>query len=607
VSPASWVYAEPDDGTPVTDAGVTEDGRLPVASPAGVRRQVLAMARRHRRLLGVAVALHVAAALAGAVGPQLLGRMVEAVQGGTTTAEINRLVLGLLAALVAQTLLTRWARYRSGALGETVLAELREGFLTRAVGLPLGTVERAGTGDLVTRTTTDVDRLSFSVRSAVPEIVVALVTAAVLAVALVVTSPLLALVPLVSLPLVAVAARWYRRRAPRVYREEMSTYGAVNAGVAETVDAGRTIEAMRLGPQQVRRTDDRIRTWLSWEYRSLRLRLVLFPALELGNVASVAAMLLAGGLLLADGRVGLAQVTAAVLYAQLLAEPVDAIVLWYDDLQIGGASLARLVGVDEIAAPDTHHDEPERYDVLARHVRYAYRAGHDVLHGVDLDVAPGSRVAVVGPSGAGKSTLGRLLAGIHPPRTGSVDMGGVPLAGLPPERLRRHVALVTQEHHVFVGSLRDNLRLARPDASDDEILAALAAVDAGEWADRLGLDAEVGSGGATLSPAQAQQVALARLVLADPHTLILDEATSLIDPRAARHLERSLAAVLQGRTVVAVAHRLQTAHDADVVAVVEDGRVREYGRHEDLLAAGGSYAALWRSWHGDDAARPSVR
>jgi ABC-type multidrug transport system fused ATPase/permease subunit len=296
----------------------------------------------------------------------------------------------------------------------------------------------------------------------------------------------------------------------------------------------------------------------------------------------------------------------------MLIDPVDRIVSYLDELQMGSASLARLLGVALV--PDdreTTGAEPQDEHHEADDVRFAYVDGRDVLHGIDLDVQVGERIAMVGPSGAGKSTLGRLLAGIHPPRTGEVTVGGVGLVELPLSDLRGHVALVTQEHHVFVGTLRENLALAvvpeerasrstPPGADDDQIRAALDAVDALEWVDQLpdGLDTVVGSGGRALTAPQAQQVALARLVLADPHTLVLDEATSLIDPRAARHLERSLAAVLHGRTVIAIAHRLFSAHDADRVAVVEDGVISELGSHDELVAAGGSYAALWDSWHG---------
>jgi len=234
-------------------------------------------------------------------------------------------------------------------------------------------------------------------------------------------------------------------------------------------------------------------------------------------------------------------------------------------------------------------------------VFYAYREGHDVLKGVTLTVKPGERLAIVGPSGAGKSTIGRLLAGIDAPRSGSVRVGDVELALMPMATLRSHVALVTQEHHIFIGSVRENLALARPEASDAEITAALDAVDALEWVTLLpeGVHTELGTTGHPITPAQAQQLALARLVLSNPHTLVLDEATALLDPRAARRLERSLHAVMKGRTVIAIAHRLHTAHDADRVCVVVDGEVAELGTHDELVAMNGEYAALWRSWRNE--------
>jgi len=575
---------------------------LPVATGADTRRYAAVILKtRGPGVYGV-LALYALAGAAGLAGPRLLGELVGAVQHGTTRAHIDRVGLLLALFVVAQAVLVRAARFSSSVIAEGVFAELREEFLRKVLALPLSTVERAGTGDLLTRMTSDIDALSRSVRFAVPETLIAIATAILTLVAAFITAPLVALPCVVVVPLIWVATRWYLKRAPRGYLRERRVYSRLFAGMTETVEGGRTIDALRLQKQRVKRGDDDIRRAFVAERYTLQLRTIWFPTIETAYVVPVVACLLVGGLLATHGHATLAEVTAVTLYMQQLVDPLDRLLSWLDELQIGTSSLARLVGVGQVADDRTPTGaQPSGEELRADDVHFAYRAGRDVLRGISLQVRPGERVAMVGPSGAGKSTLGRLLAGIHGPTRGSVTVGGVPLVDLEIEHLRREVALVTQEQHVFVGTIADNLRLARPTADDHQLAAALDAVDAADWISALpqGILTTVGSGGTTLSPAQSQQIALARLVLADPHTLVLDEATSLLDPRAARRLERSLAAVVTGRTVIAIAHRLHTAHDADRVAVVVDGRIVELGKHDDLIASGGTYADLWSSWHGE--------
>ncbi|WKX68727.1 ABC transporter ATP-binding protein [Streptomyces sp. XD-27] len=572
---------------------------LPVGSPATVRGYVRELLHRHRAAFAVLLAVNTAAVVASMVGPYLLGGLVEDLANGAEDLHIGRTVALFAVALAVQAVFVREVRLRGAMLGERMLADLREDFLVRSVRLPPSVLERAGTGDLLSRITTDVDRLAEAMREAVPQLSIGVVWVGLLLGALTATAPPLGLAVLVAVPLLVVGCRWYFRRSPAAYRSEAAGYAAVAAALTETVDAGRTVEAHRLGGRRVALSEQRIREWTAWERYTLWLRCVLFPVVNGTYTLITGSVLMIGGTFVLQGWMTVGELTTGALLAQMLVEPVGMILRWYDELQVAQVSLARLVGVREIeAGTGDGAVVPDGRDVRAERVRFGYRPGSDVLHGVSMHVRPGTRLALVGPSGAGKSTLGRLLAGIYEPRTGEVTLGGAELARMPAERVRRHVALVNQEHHVFVGSLRDNLLLARTSARDTELWAALAAVDAEEWARGLdeGLDTEVGSGGVALTPAQAQQVALARLVLADPHTLVLDEATSLLDPRAARHLERSLGRVLEGRTVVAIAHRLHTAHDADVIAVVADGRISELGSHDELVRADGAYAALWRSW-----------
>ncbi|MEI2778669.1 MAG: ABC transporter ATP-binding protein [Tetrasphaera sp.] len=575
---------------------------LPVAEPAAVWTHTKKLLSHHRGQLGAVVVLHALAAIASLVLPWLIGGLVDDLARGTTVGHVDRLVGLLLVAVLAQTGLTWWARRASFVFGESIFADMRERFVDRACRLPLSALERAGTGDLVARTTNDVESLSWAARFGLPSIFVAAVTVVLTIGATVWVSPLGSLALLAALPFVVPSTRWYLRRARDGYLWERAQWAVLNGVAAESVEAARTIDALGLGRQRHARLVDAVRGAYRAEYYTRWLRMWWFVPTEFSYVVPVAAALLWCGWLVNDGSLTIGAATTVILYLRQLIDPFDELVSWLDEIQVAATSMARIIGIEEV--PDDRVASgavPDGDDIEARGVRFGYRADREVLHGVSLALRPGERLAIVGPSGAGKSTLGRLLAGIDGPSSGSVTVGGVGLMELPMDVLRGEVALVTQEHHVFVGTLRDNLLLARPSASEAKLTAALASVDAAEWAAALpeGLSTAVGSGGHELTQPQSQQLALARLVLADPHTLVLDEATSLLDPRAARHLERSLASVVRGRTVVAIAHRLHTAHDADRVAVIEDGRISELGSHDQLLAARGPYAALWRSWRAE--------
>lgn len=583
---------------------------LPVADREHVLRDVRRLLREHRDPGLRMLALHALAAVAGLTGPFLLGKLVDdvvgAVRDGTAFEVVARridvAVAVLVAAVVAQAVLARLARKRSLVLAEGVFAQLREEFLSRATALPLSVVEQAGTGDLVSRTTNDVDALSYTVRYGAPAILVAFVTSVLTVVAAVFSGPLVALAILAGFPGLFFATRWYLRRAPQGYAAERAEWGRISTTLGENVENVRTVEALGLAEHRVRLVDDVIGSTVRRERYTLSLRTVWFPSIEMSYLVPVVVALLWGGFLVRHDLQTIGQVTTVVLYLRQLVGPVNELLAWWDELQVGQASFARVVGLSAVAPDRTQlPGQPESDVVHADAVGFSYTPGRPVLHGVSLELEPGERLAVVGPTGAGKSTLGRLIAGINAPTDGSVQVGGAEVTGLPLDELRSRIALVTQERHVFAASLRDNVALAAPGSGDEDVLEALAAVDARDWVLALpeGLDTPVGENGLTLSAAQAQQVALARLVLADPHTLVLDEATSLLDPNAARHLERSLAAVLEGRTTVAIAHRLHTAHDADRIAVVEGGRITELGTHAELVHAGGSYAHLWRSWHGE--------
>ncbi|MFC4011137.1 ABC transporter ATP-binding protein [Nonomuraea purpurea] len=567
---------------------------LPIADRRQVRRATLRLVRRDVPGFTATLLLNSLAAAAALVSPWLLGRIIDSISAGDTVDLLAAIAMG---AALAQLVLSRYAEKMGHRLSERVQEHIRADLLDRVLALPATTVEHIRTGDLTARGTTDVAVVARTLRDAAPAILVSSLQVLFLIVAVFLVDPVLGACGLLALAGIMAASRWYLRRARSAYLEEGAARSELAEHLAGNAAGARTIEVLGLQAKRTRAAERVIERSRTAQLRTLFLRSVLWPSVEVSSLLPPVLVLLLGGVLLDRGQVTLGAVVTCVLYLRQLGQPIETILIWLEQLQSSGASFARIEGLATPAREEAAAAAPQGDRIEACGVHFAYEGGDDVVTGVDLTVRPGERLAVVGPSGAGKSTLGKLLAGIDRPRLGTVTVGSVPVADLSPAQLREHVVLVTQEQHLFLGTVRDNLMLADPTAGDDRLGKALAAVGA-DWI--ASLDDELGSqsSGATLGPDRVQQLALARVILANPHTVILDEATAMLDPRTARRAERSLAAVLEGRTVIAIAHRLHTARDADRVVVMDNGRVAEVGAHDELIAAGGVYAALWRSWHG---------
>lgn len=573
---------------------------LPTATGAESLAALRGMLHGHRLLTVAAFAVLAGGTAIGLLTAPLLGHIVDLVvehRGASAlTLPLTLLVVVAVArggaAAVGSTLVAR--------LGETVLATLREQFIERALRLPLDRVEAAGSGDLVSRVTSDVTVIGKSVRQALPEFSRSALTIALTFAGLAVLDWRFLLAALLAAPVQVLSVRWYLRRAAPVYREHRVATGALQHQLLDSVGGVRTVRAFRLNGTHAGLLEKRSEAARDLGLRGIHIVTGFFSRLNLAEFIGLAAMLGTGFVLVDRGAVSIGTATAAALYFHSLFNPINATLYLLDDAQSAGASFARLVGVSNLPAEgaDGGHRALSDGSVEVTALSHAYGSGAPVLHEVDLRVRGGERVALVGASGAGKTTLAKLIAGVHSPTGGSVALGGVDARELGPAGVRRAVALISQEVHVFAGTLADDLRLARPEAGDEELHAALDRVGALDWAKALpeGLATVVGEGGHRLTVTQAQHLALARLVLADPPIAILDEATADAGSAGARVLEDAAARALEGRTGLLVAHRLPQAAAADRVVVLDQGRLVETGTHEELVAAGGRYADLWAAW-----------
>jgi ATP-binding cassette subfamily B protein len=567
-----------------------------------MREHVWPLLRRRIGLIalaGTAVVLSTGVQIAG---PALVKYAVDEGLTKGRSAPLEHAVYAYVALAIAKPLLQRGITLWSARAGEAFLADLRTRAYERLQELSLPFFEGQRAGVLVSRLTADVQSLTTFVRMVLVEIVGNVLLFVVTLGVLAFLSPLLLLFTLSSLPILVVA--WWRYT-----RLSRPAYLAIRDGIADTLatmqerfTGVRVIQAFRREQDAYtvyeRSSVQQIEAWKRASY----VNVGFWPMIAFAQAAALATVVVGGSILYDRGTVTLGTVAAFILYLTSLFEPLARVAEWFTELRSGQAALAKIVGVLQTPVAVPEHEEPLSLPADGEHVAedvsFAYAEGRPVLEDVGVSIRPGERLALVGPTGAGKSTFAKLLTRKYDPLAGAVAFGEIDLRHAALTSLRERIVFVPQEGHLFSGTIADNVRLARPEASDEEVENALARLGALERFRALpeGLATDVRTRGVRLSAGERQLVALARVLLADPSVLVLDEATSSVDPGTERTVEQALARVSEGRTVITIAHRLSTAARADRVAVMRDGRLVELGSHDELVARGGFYARLWESW-----------
>lgn len=581
-------------------SAVPATSALPIASTTQTVRALIALLRPRGRALALTTVVLLSATACGLSTPALLGLMVDAVTEGKPFVSLLRITAFMLGAAAAGVALTWWSTQLLANVAQNVLADLREDVFAATLAQPSSLVEDAGTGDLISRVSGDVEAVNTVIARVLPATVSALFMISLTLVGVGVIDWRFTVAIVAVAPIHYFALRHFLRRSGPVYRRSRAAQARRGQQLIETLGGAGTVTALRRTDEHIGRIAETSEHAISFDMQAVRLRTNFFAQLNGAELLGLAAVLSVGYWLVTTGSVSIGAATAAALYFHSLFSPIAVFLSNIDELQDAGASLARLIGVTAMpgrpaSIPASARSAPIGVDV--ERVSYSYDNSTPVIDSISISIAPGERIAVVGSSGAGKTTLAKLIAGIIPVGDGRITVDGTPIDDLSDAELRHKIVLVSQEVHVFVGTIADDLRLCAPDSDDAKITETVETMKA-QWIHELpdGLETRVGAGGYQLTAAQAQHIALVRLALLDPPVVILDEATAEAGTTAAGLLDQAAELAVTGRTAVVIAHRLSQAVRADRILVMSGGRVVESGTHDELIGADGSYAALWEAW-----------
>jgi ATP-binding cassette, subfamily B, bacterial len=578
------------------------------ASAREVWRETRPLTRPVQRLYLVAAAAVIVSTLITLSGPALVR---YAVDNGIVKHEqhpVDVAALAILALALLKPLVVRVQTLAAATASERFLTSLRKRAFAKLQALPLGFFEQERTGVLVSRLTSDVQALDEFLREALVEVVGSGLQIALTVAVLIILSPTLAAVSLVALPVLLVASWAFHHSAGGAYHAIRDRVAETLTALQEGLSGVRVVQAFRRERRTMETYRPHSRAQIGAWRRASFVNIRLFTMIPLAQTVALVAVLLVAASMYRSGSISQGTIVAYVLYLVQLFDPIARFSEWLGEFRQGLAALGKVVGL--LQAENAVTERPDAVALPADgmleldDVTFGYAGGAPVVKGVSLGLDAGEHVALVGVTGAGKSTLAKLLTRQYDPQHGAIRLGGVDLRDGTLESLRHRIVMLPQEGHLFSGTIADNVRLADPDASDDAVRLALAQIGALERFAALpdGLETDVQTRGVRLSAGERQLVGIARVALANPAVIVLDEATSSLDPATEAAVERALAAVVEGRTVIIIAHRLSTAERADRVIVMHNGRVVETASHDELVAQGERYARLWASWQAGVAA-----